>query len=90
MPEGMGQIPREQGDGPPCVTACTERFDPRRQRLKEAVVERENMTAALKQVRVEDMPLGDPGSHRLFSQSVARNNNKLCIIFKRISKLYNA
>ena len=57
-PEGRGRNPREQGGGASSATARTEHSDPRRHELMEAVVERENMTAAWKQVRANK---GAPG-----------------------------
>lgn len=50
-PKGRGRNPREQGRGASKLTESKDTFSSGRQGLMEAVVERENMTAALKRVR---------------------------------------
>jgi len=60
-PEGRGRNSREHGVGASNATARTEHSFPQRQGLMEAVVERENMTAALKRVRANKGAAGVDG-----------------------------
>ncbi|MFH1269201.1 MAG: group II intron reverse transcriptase/maturase [Planctomycetota bacterium] len=50
-PSGSGRNPREEGAGASRVTARSETSKPREAELMEAVVERENMVAALRRVK---------------------------------------
>ncbi|NPV71838.1 MAG: group II intron reverse transcriptase/maturase [Firmicutes bacterium] len=50
-PEGSGRNPREQGTGASSATARGGTSQPEAERMMEAVVERENMIAALKRVK---------------------------------------
>ena len=60
-PAGSGRNPREDGAGASRVTASSERSEPKVAELMDAVVERENMVAALRRVQANKGSAGVDG-----------------------------